>query len=73
MLELVLVNCFSLVPVTSKSLNNMQFKNQLIKYLKFYLKQIILIFWTKFNQIGYFRSDIEKVNSVIEFSIFDLV
>ena len=27
MLELVLVNCFSLVPVTSKSLNNMQFKN----------------------------------------------
>ena len=27
MLELVLVYFFSLVPVTSKSLNNMQFKN----------------------------------------------
>ena len=40
---------------------------------KFQLKLTILIFWTKFAQNGYFRSKTEKVNTTIEFCIFDLV
>ena len=34
---------------------------------KFQLKLTIFIFWTKFAQKGYFRSETEKVNSTIEF------
>ena len=40
---------------------------------KFQLKLIILIFWTKFFQKGYFQSRAEKVNIIIEFCIFKLV
>ena len=36
-------------------------------------KLIILIFWTKFAQNGCFWSKTEKVNSAIEFCIFELV
>ena len=37
---------------------------------KFYLKQTILNYWTKFGQKGYFQSKTEKF--IIEFSIFRL-
>ena len=37
---------------------------------KFSLKLTILRFWTKFAQEGYFRSKTEKVNTAIEFFIF---
>ena len=40
--------------------------------IKFHLKQIILIFWTKSVQKGYFRSKTEKVNSISEFCLFHL-
>ena len=40
---------------------------------KFQLKLLILIFWTKFAQKGYFQSKMKKVNSIIEFCIFELV
>ena len=30
------------------------------------------MFWTKFAQQGYFRSKMKKVNSIIEFCIFEL-
>ena len=40
---------------------------------KFQLKLTILIFWTKFLEKGYFRSKTEKVNTTIEFCIFELV
>ena len=39
---------------------------------KFYLKLIILIFWTKFAQKGHFRSKTETVIINIEFCIFEL-
>ena len=39
---------------------------------KFQLKMIILIFWTKFAQKGYFRSKTKKVNNIIGFCIFEL-
>ena len=39
---------------------------------KFQLTVIILIFWNKFAQKGYFRSKTKKVNSIIEFCIFEL-
>ena len=39
---------------------------------KFQLKLIILIFWTKFAQKGYFHSKRKRVNSIIEFCIFEL-
>ena len=39
---------------------------------KFYFKLIILIFWTKFAQKGYFRSKTETVIITIEFWIFEL-
>ena len=34
---------------------------------------IILIFWTKFSQKGYFQSKTNKMNITIEFYIFELV
>ena len=37
------------------------------------LKEIILIFWTKFTQNGFFRSKLENVSMTIEFSIFEIV
>ena len=40
---------------------------------KFHLKHTILIFWTKFDQKGYFQLKTEKVNTTIEFCIFKLV
>ena len=40
---------------------------------KFRIKLTILIFWTKFAQEGCFRYKTEKVNSAIEFCIFELV
>ena len=41
--------------------------------IKFQLKQTILIFRTKFNQKGCFRSKMEKLIATIEFCIFELV
>ena len=41
--------------------------------IKFQLKPTILVFWTKFAQKGCFLSIAEKVNSSIEFAIFELV
>ena len=41
--------------------------------IKFHLKLTILIFWTKFAQKGQFQSKTKKVNSIIEFCIFELV
>ena len=41
--------------------------------IKFQLKLIILIFWTKFTQKVYFPSKTEKVNTAIELWIFELV
>ena len=40
---------------------------------EFQLKLKILRFWTKFAQKGYFLSKTEKVNTTIEFCIFELV
>ena len=40
---------------------------------KFHLNPKILIFWIKFTQKVYFQSKTEKVNSSIEFCIFELV
>ena len=40
---------------------------------KFQLQLIILTFWTKFAQKGYFHSKAKKENSIIEFCIFELV
>ena len=40
---------------------------------KFQLKLIILIFWTKFAQKGYFHSKTKKMNITIEFCMFELV
>ena len=40
---------------------------------KFQLKLTILTFWTKFAQKGYFQSKTKKVNSIIEFCIFELL
>ena len=40
---------------------------------KFQLKLTTLIFWTKVAQKGYFRSKTEKVDSAIEFYVFELV
>ena len=40
--------------------------------IKFQLKLIILILWTKFAQKGYFRSKTKKANITIEFCIFQL-
>ena len=40
---------------------------------KMQLKLIILFFWTKFGQTGYFWSKTEKVNITIKFCIFKLV
>ena len=40
---------------------------------KFQVKLATLIWWTKFTQKGYFRSENEKVNTTIEFCIFELV
>ena len=40
---------------------------------KFQLKQIILIIWIKFAQKVYFQSKTEKVNTSIEFCIFELI
>ena len=37
------------------------------------LKLIILIFWTKFAQKGYFQLKKEKVNITIDFRIFKLL
>ena len=39
---------------------------------KFQLKAIIITFWTKFAQKGYFRSETEKVNITTEFCMFEL-
>ena len=39
---------------------------------KFQVKLTILIFWTKIVQKGYFWSKTEKVNTIIEFCIFEL-
>ena len=41
------------------------------KITKFHLKLGILIFGTKFAQKGYFWSKTEKVNTTIEFYIFE--
>ena len=38
----------------------------------FQIKLTILIFWTKFTQKGYFWSKTKKMNSAIEFFIFEL-
>ena len=38
---------------------------------KFQLKLTILSFWTKFAQKRYFQSEIKKVNTAIEFCIFE--
>ena len=40
---------------------------------KFLLKLTILIFWNKFVQKPYFQSKAEKVSTIIEFCIFELV
>ena len=40
---------------------------------KFQVKLATLIWWTKFTQKGYFRSENEKVNTTTEFCIFELV
>ena len=40
---------------------------------KFQLKLTILNFWAKFAQTGYLRSGAEKLNTIIEFRIFELV
>ena len=40
---------------------------------KFQLKLTNLIFWTKLAQKEYFQSKIEKVNTTIEFCMFELV
>ena len=40
---------------------------------KFQLKLAILIFWIKFTQKGYFWSKIEKVKTITEFCIFELI
>ena len=39
---------------------------------KFKFKLTILIFWIKFSQKGYFRFKTRKVNTIIEFCIFQL-
>ena len=41
--------------------------------IKFQLKPITLISWTKFAQNGYFWYKTEKVSTAIEFFIFELV
>ena len=41
--------------------------------IKFHLKLIILTFWTKFAHKGHFWSKTKKVNTTIEFCIFELV
>ena len=41
--------------------------------LSYLLKLTILIFWNKFTQKGYLQSKTEKVNTTIEFCIFELV
>ena len=40
--------------------------------IKFHLRLTILTIWTKFAPKGHFRSKTEKVNSIIEFWIFEL-
>ena len=49
-----------------------QYILHLIVGTKFQLKLIILIFWTKSTQKGYFQPKMEKVNSTVEFCIFKL-
>ena len=40
---------------------------------KFQLQLIILTFWIKFAQKGYFRSKTKNLNIIIEFCMFELV
>ena len=40
--------------------------------IKFQPKLTILTFWTKYAKKGYFQFKIEKVNTTIDFSIFEL-
>ena len=40
---------------------------------EFQFKQIILIFWNKFDHKGYFQSKASKMNLAIGFCIFELV
>ena len=40
---------------------------------KFYLNKAISNLWPKFAQKGYFRSKLEKVTIIIEFSIIELI
>ena len=47
--------------------------NRIILCTKFELELTILIFWIKFDQKGYFRSKIEKMNTTLELSIFELI
>ena len=48
-------------------------KTRVIVGTEFQLKLTILIFWTKFAQKGCFCSKTEKVNTTIDFCIFELV
>ena len=41
--------------------------------IKFQLKLTTLICWTRFAQKGYFQLKMEKLNTIIEFCIFELV
>ena len=46
---------------------------KMIVATKYQLQLKILTFWPKFVRKGYFRSKTEKVNTAIEFCIFELV
>ena len=63
-----------LFPVRNKK-NEQHHRSMHIRIMlatKFQLTVIILIFWNKFAQKGFFRSKTKNVNSIIEFCIFEL-
>ena len=53
--------------------NDAQAKKWFSYNAKFQLELTILCFWTKFAQKGYLQSKIDKMNTIIEFCIFELV
>ena len=63
-----------LFPVRNKK-NEQHHRSMHIRIMlatKFQLTVIVLIFWNKFAQKGYFRPKTKKVNSIIELCIFEL-
>ena len=68
-----MVKWTSKIPVQRNYLNiTFKFSIWISLSTKFYLKQTVLIFWTKFAQKGYFWSETGPMNIINQFSIFEL-